>query len=117
MAARSVAHCEILALPVAQGVVRAMVICLNTPDSSQNIIDRSFCFEFGKAVMLAVELARGDAIDLLVVCSGKSNGFIAGADINYLLSYTGHSGCIKYVYVVIIIIIIWTSTVQYYNVS
>ncbi len=93
-------HCEVVPIPIAtRGYARAMVICFNTPESTQNIIDRNFALEFGKAILHANELANSNEIDLLVVCSAKGSGFVAGADINTLLSCIGPSGSLKYVHV------------------
>lgn len=74
--------------------MRAMVICIDTPSSSQNLFDRMFSLEIGKAVIHANELANSNDIDLLVVCSGKDT-FIAGADIKNLLSYIGNQGGLR----------------------
>ena len=88
-------HCEILSLPISKGTVRVFVICLNTPDSSQNVIDHTFALEFGKAVLQLKELTANNEIDMVVICSGKENTFIAGADIKVELKYIGVHGSLR----------------------
>ena len=88
-------HCEILSLPISKGTVRVFVICVNTPDSSQNVIDRNFALGFGKAVLQLKELAANNEIDMVVICSGKENTFIAGADIKVELKYIGVHGSLR----------------------
>ena len=90
--------CEELSISVSDGFVRVLVICINTPNSTHNIVDRTFGLEFSKAVVFATEQANKNAIDLVVVCSGKSNGFIAGADINTMLSCIGNAGALRFAY-------------------
>lgn len=88
-------HCEILSLPISKGTVRVFVICLNTPDSSQNVINRNFALEFGKAVLQLKKLTANNEIDMVVICSGKENTFIAGADIKVELKYIGVHGSLR----------------------
>ena len=88
-------HCETILLPVSGGCVRLMVICLDKPDSAQNIVNHSFALGFGRAVVHANKLANDSAIDLVVICSGKLNSFVAGADIKTMLSCIGPSGVIR----------------------
>ena len=75
--------------------MRVFVICLNSPDSQHNIIDRNFALDLGTAVHTAQGLAATGDIDMVVVCSAKDGSFLAGADIKIELQYTGSRGILR----------------------
>jgi len=68
---------------------RLMVICMDHQTSSAvNIIDEGMGLSLARAVLTAEWYVRNEIINAVVLCSGKQQTFLAGADILYELKLT-----------------------------
>ena len=90
------ALCQLIELPVSDGQVNIFVICLDTPDSSQNILDRDLGTGLASAIICVKKMVDQGEVDLVVVCSGKEKTFMAGADIKIELEFIGTNGMLRY---------------------
>lgn len=90
------AVCELIKLPVSDRQVNVFVICLDTPDSSQNILDRNLGTGLASAIICVKKMVDQGEVDLVVVCSGKEKTFMAGADIKIELKFIGTNGMLRY---------------------
>ena len=90
-------QCEVLQAVEYNWTANIFVICLDRPNSDLNILDMEFGEQLSCAVFTARDKALCKEIDLVVVCSGKENSFMAGADIPTQLKMIGVEG--EYTYV------------------
>ena len=80
--ATSHVHTELIEVPEAGS--KLMVICINHLTSvAVNIIDEEMGFALARAVMEAEWYVENELINGVVLCSGKHQSFLAGADLLY----------------------------------
>lgn len=88
-------HCEVIQALERGGTINIFVICLDKPNSEVNIIDKEFALSLARALYHAKDKAESGELNLVVVCSAKQGSFLAGADIDHELKFTGPSGTLR----------------------
>ena len=83
-------------MEVAEADSRLMVICIDHLTSSAvNIIDEEMGLALAKAVMEAEWYIENELINAVVLCSGKHQSFLAGADILFEQRITSKARLVK----------------------
>ena len=80
----AVTHVHTELVEVREASSRLMIICMNHLTSSAvNIIDEEMGLALARAVMKAEWYVENELINGVVLCSGKHQSFLAGADLLY----------------------------------
>ena len=94
-----VSHVHIELVEVPEAGSRLMVICMDHVTSlAVNIIDEDMGLALARAVLEAEWYIENDLINGLVLCSGKHQSFLAGADILYEQKMTSKVRWAEYFY-------------------
>ena len=91
----STIHCEVVQALDSLHPLNIFVMCMDRSDLQHNIIDNRFGLDLIQAVLLAEKKALCGEVDIVVLCSAKTDSFMAGADILHELKFIGIEGAYR----------------------